>query len=378
MNINLQNLFTMKTLVRNVAGAMLAVFFISVFFTQTDAAILTVSNNPNSPGQYTNLQTAINASSQGDTILVAGSSSSYGSMSLPWQLTIFGAGIHNPYGQNTTVSSISLNNTNTSLGSSGSKISGFVLTSNLVFNGSFSGGSSSDFRIDSVVIERCYFGYLYSGIEFGDYRYKDDTIRNCFFSCYQGYNVRFDYVGTYDDIVLHNNLFQKGYIGTTGSYSTGKLATVFFKNNLFIDRVGNAFSGPQEIVIENNIFYAHAPQGCSQCVFTKNATYQNNDNTIPYGTNIGSGNLVNTDPEFVDYPFLGGAHSWSYDYHLQVTSPLIGQATDGSDIGIYGGPMPVEFGSNPPIPQMIELTLPSSSVPVGGTLNVNFKAKKQD
>ena len=34
------------------------------------AAVITVSNNPNSPGQYTSLQTAIDAAASGDTLYV--------------------------------------------------------------------------------------------------------------------------------------------------------------------------------------------------------------------------------------------------------------------------------------------------------------------
>lgn len=369
----------MKTQLTNYAITLLTAVFLFAGLAESFADVWTVSNNPNSPGQYTNLQTAINNSSQGDTILVAGSGTSYGSISIPWQLTLYGAGFHNPYGSNTTVEDVSLNNTNTGLGSSGSKISGFRLIGILNFNGGFTGGNSSNQVIDSVIIERCAFYDTYDGVKFNNYSYTGDTIRNCYFSVSGNYdNVEFNYTATYNNIVFHNNLFEEAQIRSTNTPSAGRYATVFFKNNLFINRTSNAFSNMKEIVLENNIFYKHAPQGCSQCTFTKNLTYQNNDNLIPYGDNIGSGNFVNTDPEFVNYPFLGGAHSWTYDYHLEVTSPIIGQATDGSDIGIYGGPLPVEFGSNPPIPQMTELTLPASSVPVGGTLNVNFKAKKQD
>ena len=82
---------------------------------------------------------------------------------------------------------------------------------------------------------------------------------------------------------------------------------------------------------------------------------------------------------FVDYPLEGGALSYSYDFHLQTGSPAVNAGTDGTDIGIYGGMLPFEVGANPYFPQMMEITLPSgSSVPAGGTLNVHFKAKKQD
>lgn len=376
MNINL-NLKKMKTHITYFASFVLASFLILLVSTETHATVWTVSNNPNSPGQYTSLQMAVDSSTMGDTILVAGSSTTYGTVDIYWQLTIFGAGFNNPYGSNTTVTTINLNNFNTSLQSSGTKLSGLAFTGAVNFNGNFAGGNASNQVINNVVIERCAFDYYYGGLTFSYYSYSNDTIRNCFFSC-GGKNVNFYNTGTYNNIVFHNNIFEEGNINSNSVPTAGKYATVFFKNNLFLNRTSDAFYNMKEIVLENNIFYKHAPQGCSQCTFTKNLTYINNDNTIPYGDNIGSGNFVDTDPEFVNYPFVGGAFSWSYDFHLEGTSPIISQGTDGSDIGLYGGLMPIEFGSNPPIPQMIELTLPQSSVPLGGTLNVNFKAKKQD
>ena len=103
-------------------------------------------------------------------------------------------------------------------------------------------------------------------------------------------------------------------------------------------------------------------------------------NTIPGTGNLGSGNLINTNPLFVNYPLAGGAaYNYTFDLHLQTGSPGKNFGTDGTDIGIYGGWMPYEVGANPYFPQMMELTLPSgSSVPAGGTLNVHFKAKKQN
>ena len=49
-------------------------------------------------------------------------------------------------------------------------------------------------------------------------------------------------------------------------------------------------------------------------------------------------------------------------------------------MGIHGGMLPYTPGANPNIPQMTEITFPAnaSSVKVGGTLDVTFKAKKQD
>ena len=43
----------------------------------TFAATITVSNNFNSPAQYTDIQEAVDAAASGDTILIAGSPTTY-------------------------------------------------------------------------------------------------------------------------------------------------------------------------------------------------------------------------------------------------------------------------------------------------------------
>ena len=53
------------------------------------AIVRTVSNNPSSPGQYTSIQAAIDASGlTGDTIMVAGSATSYGDMTIGKKLVL--------------------------------------------------------------------------------------------------------------------------------------------------------------------------------------------------------------------------------------------------------------------------------------------------
>src|SRR5579864_1459109 len=57
------------------------------------AHVITVSNNAVNAGKYTNLQTAVNAASSGDTIYVSGSPTSYGAITISTpRLTLIGAG----------------------------------------------------------------------------------------------------------------------------------------------------------------------------------------------------------------------------------------------------------------------------------------------
>jgi hypothetical protein len=58
------------------------------------AKTITVSNNTNSPGQYTDIQTAINdaGTTTGDVIIVQGSPTAYPNITVSKSIKIYGAG----------------------------------------------------------------------------------------------------------------------------------------------------------------------------------------------------------------------------------------------------------------------------------------------
>lgn len=353
------------------------------------ADVITVSNNSNSPGQYTNLQAAIDDSSPNDTILVHGSATSYGDVTITWPLTLLGAGFNNPYGENTIVGFFSLNRVNASIGASNTKISGFLFSSGIQFNPIYSGGDNTNQILSDIVIERCQFNNYVNFRQ--SCSFNDITIRNNLFSFGAAYmylrsdndNTSSQYT-SYNNVSVYNNVFyNSGYIDLYG----GDYSGVNFSNNLFLDGGGALFTSPTlcpypQIVLENNIFYGVDPEGCTNCAFNNNITYQCNDDQLVYAGNInsvGSGNLIGVDPEFEDYPFLGGPFSYAHDYNLETSSPGINAGTDGSDIGLYGGSLPLDIGTNPSIPQMMYVSFPNnSSVEEGGTLDVEFKSHKQD
>lgn len=346
----------------------------------TKADVLTVSNNPNSPGQYTDFQTAIDASSPNDTILVQGSATSYGSVSLTWPLTLIGAGYNNPYGENTKVSYIYLKRTNTSIGANDTKISGFIITYEIDLDPRFSGGDYTTQVLENIVIERCSMVRLRLQTPA---TYNNIYFRNCTFSGYVGLDVYSVLVA--NNIKFDNNVFSGNFqIRMTGA----DLSSVIFSNNIFLDGNNALFTSTSvshqnpKIVLENNIFYGVEPEGCVNCAFNNNITYQCNNNQLIYAGNmnsVGSGNLINQDPEFVNYPFLGGPFDYAHDYNLAPSSPGVDAGTDGTDIGLYGGSSPMGIGINPSIPQMMYVTFPNnSSVEVGGSLEVEFKSHKQD
>ncbi len=343
------------------------------------ATVRTVSNNPNSPGQYTSLQTAINDAGlqTGDTIMVAGSPSSYGSITIAKRLVLVGAGYNNPYGYNTILSGITLDRSNEFVGSSGTKIMGLYMNGQITLSPVSGGGGTP--LMDNVLIERCLLTSVWFNAWYNGNIFNNDTIRNCIINGYIAFDCHSNTLTPFNNIYIHNNIFNGAHFNVTYG-NASSMSSVFCRNNVFINRPNaTIFNSVINMVVENNIFYSSYPTGCTGCAFTKNIGFMCPD--MPGAGNIGSGNMNNTDPMFVNFPALGGAFSWSYDFHLQAGSPGIGAGTGdpATDIGIYGGMLPLEIGTNPHFPQMMTLTLPAgSSVPAGGTLNVHFTAKKQN
>ena len=120
-----------------------------------NAHVITVSNNPNSPGQYTDFQTAITAANAGDTIYVSGSITDYGPITINKRLALFGTGA-NPQKQFPFVSSIqqiTLDSNISISGASGSIIEGFKISNSII-------GSSGNYIIKNIQISRNNFSAI--------------------------------------------------------------------------------------------------------------------------------------------------------------------------------------------------------------------------
>src|SRR5205814_159888 len=89
------------------------------------ATVTTVSNNANSPGQFTDLQAAIDAASNGDTLYVHGSPTTYGTITLNRSLTLIGTG-YNPQKDLPLVASIQTLNLDSVAGIKGCSNSNIV------------------------------------------------------------------------------------------------------------------------------------------------------------------------------------------------------------------------------------------------------------
>jgi len=321
--------------------------------------VITVNNAANGPGQYTTVLQALDSAVAGDTVYIHGSTLSYGNFVVNKRVTIFGTG-YKPNKVNKLTSQVGTIIFDTLLnvsGGSGTKISGLVLDAVNGYNGT--SGTSN------VTISRNYFNASGTKINITGSGW---IIEN---NILEPASIN---VNNNSNITLRNNIFSKSSIINSNQ------PTVLISNNVFLGNIPQkSFSNVSNTLIANNIFKGITPRdnGIDNNIFSNNITYQTALDTIPFGSNTGSGNIVAKNPDFVNVP--SNVYNASYDYSLQATSLGVNAGTDGTDIGIYGGSTPfVDLTGSPAIPQINSITILNPLIPVGDSLQIIIKARKQN
>jgi len=346
--------------------ANLTFFFACCITSISQATILTICPNTTYPAQYSTIQSANDAAAPGDTLYIYPADYQINT-TITKRLVIIGPGIdpHRP-----------TRLTATSIGTfhiigpdcSGSTIMGLTFSQEMV---------AGDYTntVNNLTITECRFNTICQ--LFGN----NILVENCILECNDpsawGY---FQFM----TISAYGNIIQNDFVH--GNVRLGPGSNTIVRNNIFASGTANTVAlsannngytfGPG-VQIFNNIFYKsnpNAPNGVSDdCAYINNLYYLTGG--PPPSNLLSSGNL-NADPQFVNFPASGAGFSFNYDYHLQPTSPGIGYGTDGNDVGMWGGAVPVNAGFEPPIPRITELKLSNSTVPVGGTLQMTLKATK--
>lgn len=338
-------------------------FFILALMTfacAASGAVTTVS--PHGTGDYTSIQSAHNASSAGDTILV--SPGDYNeAVSVYHQVTFLGAGF-----DQTRTRNFYLQN-----GSTGSVLVGFHLENDAY-------AVQLHANADSIEIRRCRLISTY-----GSY---DPIYREC---CGGGVHLLVedcivintlsggDGMIVYDDTVTVRNTI---FAHVNGGYSSGQAIVgnphyLEVTNCIFLSYYDLlSISGTDPIVFMNNIVYDWSSSGSwgsypAGSVFSYNAA----SDYMPPGTNA---ILLTTNP-FVDYDESGIYDQDSSDVHLDPDSGAvcIDAGNPGildldetvSDLGVYGGPRPLIDTGAPAYPFAIELITTPDVISSGDSLN---------
>ncbi|HMK24808.1 MAG TPA: right-handed parallel beta-helix repeat-containing protein, partial [Chitinophagaceae bacterium] len=191
------------------------------------ANILTVSNNTTYPGQFSTVQSAVNAATAGDTIYVYPSSVFYGeTVTIIKRLVIIGSGA-DPQRPSRLTSHINAFNL-TSSAASGSVLTG------LYFHSAFISGSDVNL-VDNLVVSDCRFdgnAYFYGG---------NILIENCIFFSNSG-------AGGIIQIPSYSagNIIQDNYIH--GALALRPGTNTLIRNNIFASGDANtaAFTDLQQ------------------------------------------------------------------------------------------------------------------------------------
>ncbi|RYY99059.1 MAG: hypothetical protein EOO11_06225 [Chitinophagaceae bacterium] len=317
------------------------------------ARVLTLSNNPQNPGQYSSYAAAEAAAVAGDTIYVHGSAISYNSITISKGITLIGPG-HNPQKQAPLKAQFDY----LSIGSSNVKVAGIICNYLLSSAGGLTNVTVSRNRIDyymylnsgncnNWIIESNVLGYLYNGNSF--------TAQNNNF-----YNFYFE------NNVFNGHLADNWYAGTTYN--------LYFNNCVFLKK-----SGGQDYhayywkgaTYNNCVFYGKnpTPAGSYSVTFFNCLSYGAANNGFP-GT--GSGNIENQDPLFTAYN--GSGFAYADNYALQAGSPGKSAGLDGADLGLFGGTYLWNQYGMPKLPYISEFGISNNQVSAGGSLNINFKS----
>lgn len=198
-------------------------------------------------------------------------------------------------------------------------------------------------------------------------------------------------------VISNDFLIRNCYIGTE---VYGNLSNSLIANNV-LDYYGIAIASNNTIT--NNLFFGSYPPGYSGAG-SSSCTYQNNIFQDGYGLVFGCSNSIfnnninayfdagsgNTGASnvyeawsntFINPGIIVGSNPYSYDvhnnYHLNTTSLGHNAGTDGTDMGIYGGPFPWKDGSMPSNPHIVSRSVKSTTDQTGN-LPVNITVEAQN
>jgi hypothetical protein len=296
-----------------------------------------------------------------------------------------GYGPNNQFGQPTRVNHVVFFR-DTSTDPSGSVITGLSISGSIYQSGTLATNNITIFRnwVGNNIYLQLSGSQLSSGF----------VIYNNIISTIAGpANFRTDPSST--NILIANNIIRN-------AITTLNSNTVLIDHNIFLGS-GNLYR-IYNAIISNNIFVRSSGNIFSDqvvfCTFSKNISLQSTIGPASQynppdifeatytgtggGSNSGGGNLVGTNPLFVNVP-NNDTYNATYNYRLQASSPGKNYATDGTDVGIYGGSYPFPSGGNPgsgfdtspmpPIPQVISVNIQNATIAPNGTLNVQVQGR---
>jgi hypothetical protein len=324
------------------------------------ASVRTVCNNAISAGTFSTFASAQTASSNGDTIYLQGSTNDYGTININKRITLIGAGYNDSaqYNLYSYVDAIGFDSVQSTSGASGCSIIGIYIANALNQNyDNFFGYYSPS----NVYISRCRINTM-------NVYNNGWVIENCVVN--SSFTIEFNNVSS---CIVRGNFIVSGISGN------GTCTGLIIDHNI----IEGAFNNINYAVVSNNIFfYAHISSSSNTSFnsFSNNITIYGSADVLPYGNNSGGNNINNaSNTIFVNAPTSTQNYPNLLNYNWRLNGGTGHNAgTDGTDIGLYGGNYPMNFTGASTLPQVYYMNINNASVPLNGTLNVEFKAQKQN
>lgn len=342
---------------KNLFLTLIAIFISASVFSQSRFVVQNVTTQV-----YNNIDDAFENAVYGDTIYLPGGVFALSSeqQTQNKKLTIIGAGYN-------TDSTLATSPTYISHGMTFKGNSDGTYITGIQFNGTIYLGDATDDAMD-VKIERCYVSSIVLRAVYTDTVDTNFEMNECVVYYIYGNNAKNALI---QNCIIHNQV-------TNFNQSV-------FSHNIFTNIATNYYSDYylfkyiDECMIADNIFWnttnSNICLNMENTVFTHNMFFSTL--AFPIRTNTANNNLfgVTHDIMFTDVP---SATTFTFDnnYHLITGSPGIGAASDGTDIGIYGGTKVWKDGGLPFNPHIRSTSIPMQTT--DATLPVEISVGSQN
>jgi hypothetical protein len=324
------------------------------------ATIRTVNNQVGSDADYTSIGAAVGASTVGDTIYIQPSPTPYASLSLDKRLVIMGPG-HNPSFSpyNTTINSVVIQS-----GADAAIFKGLLINTLQ---------TASSNVVSNVLVSGCQLvNYSASPLQLASGTYNNWVFEGCALIA-SSVVINFNYLGS-------NLIIRNCYIQSNGQYySMINLPSGTVMDHCIVNTyntsiyygslVGSNVEVKNSILMTSSSSVNSASYNCSACNFHDNILWSTGG-TFPSLAN----NLNNVSPLFVNF-YNSVSYEYNWNFNVGTESPAIDAASDGSDIGIYGGIFNYNHaGIDGGTPNVVDFSLGSSTAPAGGTITIHLNA----
>ena len=371
---------------------LLILFSFLVFSLTLCATVRTVSNNPDNLAQFSVIQTAIDASANGDTVYVYGGPNIYAAFTiLDKRITVIGPGWSPDKNLPHTaqVAGATIRDSPAGGSANGSELQGLIFTQAVTISRNQVGG---DLPTNNLRIIRCAFhGSL--NAELGA---AGLLVEGCVF-----YNtLNFNGVVTYQNFLFQNNMFffQTCCINTLINGLTN-CVNVRFDHNLFSSTNNGGgsniimFGGNTRFITLTNNVFNQANVGSNVSFSTYNNNITNNitlnnanaaSNATPWAVNSnvdGGGNVANQSPGMVDQTQVNAGNSSGLLNFTIASGPANNTGSDGKDMGLLfdaTGSLNWTNSRNSRLPRIFSMNITTPTVTPGGNLSVTVDARKSN